>query len=128
VQPVVKDTGSLTQPIVIDQQWIYSGERIAYASVAFGCLMNGSRSEQESPRSPMPFNNHLTRPPYVASPGPLATAFLGFLFASCLTEKLKEGRNSLPLGNLSQPPNPRPTRPLSSYSSPFATGLTAKME
>gem|GEM_PF-6500946 len=43
---------------------------------------------------------------------------------SCITVKPKEGRNSLPAGNLSQPLNPRPTRPLGSYSSPVATGFS----
>lgn len=45
------------------------------------------------------------------------------LVCSLLNENAKEGCNSPPPGNLSQPPSPRPTRPLSSYSSPVATGF-----
>ncbi len=80
-------------------------------------LMVSRYGWRQSTRS---ISNHLTRLPDCGWFWGFCNYFQRILVCKLLTEKPKEGRNSLPIGNLSQPPNPRPTRPLGSYSSPVA--------
>ncbi len=77
--------------------------------------MDGSRGHEHS--------NHLFRPPDCGWLRASCNHFPRLLVCKLLTVQPKEGRNSPPTGNLSQPPNPRPTRPLRPYSSPLAIGL-----
>ncbi|SCW62316.1 hypothetical protein SAMN04487970_102152 [Paenibacillus tianmuensis] len=54
------------------------------------------------------FNNHLTRLPCYGWLRAACNCFRRVLVCKLLTEKPKEGCDSLPPRNLSQPPNPRP--------------------
>lgn len=70
------------------------------------------------------FNNYLIRPPLYGWFRGSCNCFRRVLVCKLLTEKPKKSCNRSLAPNLSQPPNPRPTRPLRFYSSPVATGLS----
>lgn len=70
------------------------------------------------------FNNNLTRLPNCGWLRGSCNCFLRLLVCKLLNGKPKEGCNRLLARHLPQPPNPRPTRPLGSYSSPVAIGFS----
>ena len=70
-------------------------------------------------RSLRAYNSNLTRPPRCGWLRVVCNCFRQLLVCKLLTEKPKEGCNSPPPGNLSQPLNPL----LGSYSSPTAVGF-----
>lgn len=86
--------------------------------VAPRLLVDGRKQNRQA------FNNHLTRPTYCGWLRAACNCFPRVLVCKLFTEKPKEGRNRSHAHNLSQPPNPRPTRPLASYSSPVATAFS----
>jgi len=71
------------------------------------------------------FSNNLTQPPNCGWLRGSCNCFRRVLVCKLFAEEPKEGCNRSLAHHLSQPPNPLPTRPLGSYSSPVAIGLSA---
>lgn len=76
---------------------------------------------------PTPLHPRLTRSPSLLTlPAPgFCSSFLQLLVRKRLNKNTKKDCNSLPIGNLSQPPSPRPTRLPYSCSSPVAIGFSS---